>query len=67
MNFETYTERARGFLQTAQGLALRSGHQRFAPEHILKVLLDDEEGLAARLIKDAGGDAKLALTATEAA
>jgi ATP-dependent Clp protease ATP-binding subunit ClpB len=67
MNFETYTERARGFLQNAQGLALRSGHQRFAPEHVLKVLLDDEEGLAARLIKDAGGDAKLALTATEAA
>ena len=67
MDFEKYTERSRGFLQSAQGLALRSNHQRFAPEHLLKVLLDDEEGLAASLIKAAGGDARLALAATESA
>src|SRR6188508_1050966 len=47
MNFEKYTDRARGFIQSAQSLALREGHQQFAPEHLLKVLLDDPEGLAA--------------------
>jgi len=47
MDFEKYTERARGFVQSAQSLALREGHQQFTPEHVLKVLLDDEEGLAA--------------------
>jgi ATP-dependent Clp protease ATP-binding subunit ClpB len=67
MDIEKYTERSRGFLQSAQGLALRSGHQRFAPEHLLKVLLDDEEGLAASLIKAAGGDSRAALASTEAA
>jgi ATP-dependent Clp protease ATP-binding subunit ClpB len=67
MDFEKYTERARGFIQSAQSLALREGHQRFAPEHVLKVLLDDEEGLAAGLIKAAGGDSRLALRETEAA
>jgi len=67
MDFETYTERARGFIQSAQGLALRSGHQRFVPEHVLKVLLDDPEGLAANLIQAAGGDPKRALAETEAA
>ena len=67
MDFEKYTERARGFVQSAQGLALRSGHQRFVPEHLLKVLLDDEEGLAGNLIRAAGGDPKRALDATEAA
>ena len=41
MNFEKYTDRARGFVQSAQSLALREGHQQFAPEHLLKVLLDD--------------------------
>ena len=46
MNFEKYTDRARGFVQSAQSLALREGHQQFAPEHLLKVLLDDPEGLA---------------------
>ena len=50
MEFENYTERSRGFVQAAQTLALRLGHQRFTPEHILKVLLDDKEGLAANLI-----------------
>jgi len=56
MDIEKFTERARGFLQSAQNLALREGHQRFTPEHILKVLLDDDQGLAAGLIKSAGGD-----------
>ena len=46
MNIEKYTERARGFIQSAQSLALREGHQQFTPEHVLKVLLDDPEGLA---------------------
>ncbi|MGZ5987847.1 MAG: ATP-dependent chaperone ClpB [Rhizomicrobium sp.] len=55
MDPEKFTERSRGFMQSAQGLALRSNHQQFAPEHLLKVLIDDEEGLAARLIAAAGG------------
>jgi ATP-dependent Clp protease ATP-binding subunit ClpB len=67
MDFEKYTERSRGFIQSAQSLALREGHQRFTPEHLLKVLLDDEEGLAAGLIKAAGGDSRAALRETEAA
>ncbi len=66
MNVEKYTERARGFIQAAQNLALRSNHQRLTPEHILKVLLDDQEGLAAGLISAAGGDAKRALGETDA-
>jgi ATP-dependent Clp protease ATP-binding subunit ClpB len=66
MDFENYTERSRGFLQAAQSLALREGHQRFTTEHVLKVLLDDEEGLAANLIKAAGGNPALALSETEA-
>ncbi|RMF07109.1 MAG: AAA family ATPase, partial [Alphaproteobacteria bacterium] len=67
MDFEKYTDRARGFVQAAQNLALREGHQQFTPEHLLKVLLDDEEGLAAGLITRAGGDAKRALQEAEAA
>jgi ATP-dependent Clp protease ATP-binding subunit ClpB len=55
MDVEKFTERARGFMQSAQGLALRSNNQQFTPEHLLKVLIDDEEGLAARLIAAAGG------------
>ncbi|NJM31139.1 MAG: hypothetical protein HC855_14535 [Rhizobiales bacterium] len=66
MDFEKYTERARGFIQSAQSLALREGHQRFSPEHVLKVLLDDEEGLASGLIGAAGGDARAALREVEA-
>ena len=66
MELEKYTERARGFLQSAQTLAMRRGHQRFTPEHVLKVLLEDEEGLAANLIAAAGGDAKRANDAVEA-
>ena len=67
MNFEKYTDRARGFVQSAQSLALREGHQQFAPEHLLKVLLDDPEGLAAGLIDRSGGNSRQALQATEAA
>jgi len=67
MDFEKYTERARGFVQAAQTLAVREGHQQFTPEHILKVLLDDEEGLAAGLIERAGGRSRDALVATERA
>ena len=65
MDLEKYTERARGFVQSAQGLAVRSGHQRFTPEHLLKVLLDDEEGLAAGLIRAGGGRPDQALTGVE--
>ena len=61
MNFEKYTDRAQGFIQSAQSLALREGHQQFAPEHLLKVLLDDPEGLAAGLIDRAGGRSREAL------
>ena len=50
MNIEKYTERARGFIQSAQSLAMRDGHQQFSPLHMLKVLLDDSEGLAGGLI-----------------
>src|ERR1700684_4134805 len=67
MNLEKYTERARGFVQSAQSLALREGHQQFTPEHVLKVLLDDEEGLAAGLIDRAGGNSRQALMEVEAA
>ncbi|HEY4995055.1 MAG TPA: Clp protease N-terminal domain-containing protein, partial [Aestuariivirga sp.] len=67
MDIQKFTERSQGFIQSAQSLALREGHQRFTPEHVLKVLLDDEEGLAAGLIKAAGGDSRAALTQTEAA
>ncbi|MDJ0448734.1 ATP-dependent chaperone ClpB [Methylocystis sp. JR02] len=67
MNFEKYTERARGFVQSAQSLATREGHQQFTPEHILKVLLDDDQGLSAGLIDRAGGRSREALAKTEAA
>ncbi len=67
MDFEKYTERSRGFIQAAQGLALRADHQFLKPEHLLKVLLDDEEGLAASLISTAGGDATAARAAVEVA
>ncbi|AKO95618.1 ATP-dependent chaperone ClpB [Marinovum algicola DG 898] len=55
MDLSKFTERSRGFIQAAQTIAMRESHQRLAPEHILKALLDDEEGLAANLIKRAGG------------
>src|SRR5215207_6640216 len=55
MKIERYTERAQGFLQAAQTIAMREGHPQFTPEHILKALLDDPEGMAAGLIDRAGG------------
>jgi ATP-dependent Clp protease ATP-binding subunit ClpB len=67
MDFEKYTDRSRGFIQSAQSLAQREGHQQFSTEHLLKVLLDDPEGLAAGLIDRAGGNSRAALAATEAA
>src|ERR671912_1875979 len=66
MNQEKYTERMRGFLQSAQMLALREGHQRLVPDHLLKILLDDPEGLAANLIASAGGDSRAVHRAVEA-
>src|ERR1700761_4758986 len=65
MNIEKYTERARGFIQSAQSLAMRDGHQQFSPLHMLKVLLDDSEGLAGGLIDRAGGNSRAILKATE--
>ena len=66
MNFERYTDRAKGFVQSAQSLALRENHQQVSAEHLLKVLLDDPEGLAAGLIQRAGGNHKQIIEATEA-
>jgi ATP-dependent Clp protease ATP-binding subunit ClpB len=67
MDFENFTERSKGFIQSAQMLALGKHHQSLQPEHLLKVLLDDREGLAAGLIRKAGGDPKKALQSTDAA
>ncbi len=67
MDFEKYTERSKGFVQAAQTLAQRRGHQQITPEHLLQVLLDDKEGLASNLIAAAGGDANRARAATAAA
>jgi ATP-dependent Clp protease ATP-binding subunit ClpB len=65
MNAEKYTDRAQGFIQSAQSLAMREGHQQFAPLHILKVLLDDSEGLAGGLIDRSGGNSRAILKSTE--
>ncbi|KOX42960.1 ATPase AAA [Streptomyces purpurogeneiscleroticus] len=65
MNFEKYTERGRGFVQAAQNLAMREGHPQLQPGHLLKVLLDDPEGLCAGLIDRAGGQSRVALAQTE--
>ncbi|MCX8501902.1 MAG: AAA family ATPase, partial [Alphaproteobacteria bacterium] len=67
MDFSHYTERSQGFIQSAQGLALRSSHQQFTAEHLLKVLLDDPEGMAANLIRASNGQPEEALQAVEAA
>ena len=67
MNIEKYTDRAKGFIQSAQTLALREGHQQFTPEHLLKVLIEDGEGLASGLISRAGGDPRLALQGAQEA
>jgi ATP-dependent Clp protease ATP-binding subunit ClpB len=60
MNLEKFTDRAKGFLQSAQTVAIRMNHQRITPLHLLKALLEDEEGMAAGLIQRAGGEASLA-------
>lgn len=67
MDFEKYTDRAKGFVQAAQTIAMRDGHPQLAPEHMLKALLDDNEGLAAGLVSRAGGDAKAALLGVDQA
>ncbi|MBL3565439.1 ATP-dependent chaperone ClpB [Rhodovulum sulfidophilum] len=67
MNLEKFTERSRGFLQAAQTIAMRESHQRLAPEHLLKALMDDEEGMASNLIRRAGGAPERVLEAVEAA
>jgi len=67
MDFEKFSERARGFIQAAQTIALRENHQRVVPDHLLKALLDDDQGLAANLIKRAGGDPAVALGAVDRA
>lgn len=67
MQLENYTDRARGLLQAAQTIALRDNHQQFTPEHVLKALLDDQEGLAANLIRAAGGKPEVALQLTNEA
>ncbi|MGY8959137.1 MAG: Clp protease N-terminal domain-containing protein, partial [Alphaproteobacteria bacterium] len=66
MDLEKFTERAKGFIQAAQTIALRSNHQQLTPLHLLKALLDDEEGLASGLISAAGGDAPGARRGMEA-
>jgi ATP-dependent Clp protease ATP-binding subunit ClpB len=66
MDIEKFTERARGFIQAAQTIAIRDYHQRITPEHLLKALLDDEQGAAAGLIRAAGGDPARAKSVVEA-
>ncbi|KAF0176174.1 MAG: ATP-dependent Clp protease ATP-binding subunit ClpB [Rhodobacteraceae bacterium] len=56
MNLDKFTERSRGFIQAAQTIAMRESHQRLAPEHLLKAIMDDDQGLASNLIRRAGGD-----------
>ncbi|MCB2015197.1 MAG: ATP-dependent chaperone ClpB [Sphingobium sp.] len=67
MDLEKFTDRAKGFLQSAQTVAVRMNHQRITPEHLLKALLEDKEGMAAGLIKAAGGDAPTAVREVDAA
>ncbi|WOK37866.1 ATP-dependent chaperone ClpB [Sphingomonas sp. C3-2] len=67
MNLEKFTDRAKGFLQSAQTVAIRMNHQRISPEHLLKALLEDEQGMASGLIRAAGGHAELALSETDKA
>ena len=62
MNLEKFTDRAKGFLQSAQTVAIRMNHQRITPAHILKALLEDSEGMSAQLIQRAGGNAGVAIT-----
>src|SRR4029077_15331812 len=65
MDIEKFTDRARGFIQAAQTIAIRDFHQQLTPEHLLKALLDDEEGAAAGLIRASGADDRAARAAVE--
>ncbi|GGY42678.1 ATP-dependent chaperone ClpB [Parvularcula lutaonensis] len=67
MQFENFTDRARGLIQAAQTIAVRESHQQITPHHLLKALLDDSEGLASNLIRKAGGDPAIALQLSEQA
>ncbi len=67
MNLEKFTDRAKGFLQAAQTVAIRMSHQRISPAHLLKALLDDEQGMAAQLIQRAGGNPGVAITEIDTA
>jgi ATP-dependent Clp protease ATP-binding subunit ClpB len=67
MNIEKFTDRAKGFLQSAQVVALRNNHQRITSEHLLKALLEDDQGLCAGLIKKAGGKPEQAVLAVDLA
>ncbi|MDO5647733.1 ATP-dependent chaperone ClpB [Paracoccus sp. (in: a-proteobacteria)] len=67
MNMEKFTERSRGFLQAAQTIAIREGQQRVVPEHLLKALMDDDQGLASNLITRSGGDAAAVRAAVDQA
>ena len=67
MDMEKFTDRSKGFLQAAQTIAMREDHQRLAPEHLLKALLDDDQGLASNLIAAAGGDAQSVVEAVDLA
>ncbi|WP_070151653.1 ATP-dependent chaperone ClpB [Sphingobium phenoxybenzoativorans] len=67
MNIEKFTDRAKGFLQSAQTVAIRMSHQRISPEHLLKALLEDDQGMASGLIRAAGGDPAVAMRETDAA
>jgi ATP-dependent Clp protease ATP-binding subunit ClpB len=67
MNMEKFTERSRGFIQAAQTMAMREGHQRVVPEHLLKALMDDDQGLASNLIRRAGGEPKRVVEAVDLA
>ena len=65
MDLEKFTERSRGFLQAAQTIAMRESHQGIAPEHLLKAIMDDDQGLASNLIKRAGGAPERVRTAVD--
>src|SRR3546814_512707 len=67
MNLEKFTDRAKGFLQAAQTVAIRMNHQRIGPEHLLKALLEDDQGMASGLIRAGGGNVEAAVRATDAA
>src|SRR3954468_9861059 len=66
MNIEKFPDRAKGFLQAAQTIGLRENHQQITPEHLLKALLDDKEGMAAQLMRAAGADPQRALRDVDA-